>query len=388
MFVQRKNTYLEEAFHKKGTYMKRKPPRSFTLFVGLFAFAFFMGCTATADQNSVINFFEEDMPGLIEDIDWTFNNADFTYLFFSDLHNGWRNLDRMIDVANTVNVDAVINGGDTVLKYLNDPDTDFSWYPTKVQQINADYIVAVGNHDMWDSSYWSKADLVLTYDMILSPVMNHLTNVSQPDKAKAQGLCYYYYDYQNIRIIVLNAMTGDDSVECWDVAQNEWLKKTLDNALKQNQQVICVTHAPFQKDIALRDSALNWNSVDDYRVKVDYDNIHTHMDAVRLVQNYIDNGGTFICWLSGHTHVDEVLEAKGYEGQMMFGIASARYSFHDDGEITDDKEEPWFYCFDLMGIDIQHGQLRRVRLGWNMDNSMKVRNTLCYDYLNGNIVSD
>ena len=368
--------------------MRRKISIIVLLFIWLLVSAVATGCIATAEQSEELAFFEQDVPGLINNIDWAFNNADFTFLFFSDLHNGWRNLDKMIDIANATEVGAVINAGDTVLKYLHDPDTDFSWYPSMVERINAAFLPAVGNHDVWDSAYWQKAESIQSYNMIIFPAINGLSNVSQPSQAGEQGLCYYYYDNQRIRIIVLNAMAGDDSVEFWDSAQSEWLEATLDDALKYKKQVICVTHAPFRKDIALRDPLLNWNSVDDYRVTDDYDNIHTHMDAVQIVQNYIDDGGTFICWLSGHTHVDEVIEAEGYEGQIMFGIASARYSFHDDGEITDDKENPQFYCFDLIGVDTKTGLLRRVRLGWNVDKSMRTRNTMCYDYFNGYIVSD
>lgn len=107
------------------------------------------GCAAVADQPEALVFFTNDRPELIDDIDWAFKNADFTFLFFSGLHNGWRNLDKMIDVANATDVDAVINAGDTVLKYLYDTDTDFTWYPSMVQEINAAFLPAAGNHDVW-----------------------------------------------------------------------------------------------------------------------------------------------------------------------------------------------------------------------------------------------
>lgn len=82
-------------------------------------------------------------------------------------------------------------------------------------------------------------------------------------------------------------MAGDDSDEFWDDSQKEWLEDTLNDALKQKLPVIYVTHAPFWKDIALRDAGLNWNSVDDYRVQDDYGNIHTQMDAVNLFRTLL-----------------------------------------------------------------------------------------------------
>ena len=72
----------------------------------------------------------------------------------------------------------------------------------------------------------------------------------------------------------------------------------------------------------------------------------------------------------------------------MLGIASARFSFHEDGLVTDDKDSPNFYCFDYIGIDTERGLMKRIRFGWNTDSSLKERKVFCYDYFNDAIISE
>lgn len=291
----------------------------------------------------------------------------------------------MIDVANELKVDAVINAGDTLLKYLDDPETDFSWYAEMIKNFKADVITAVGNHDVWVEEYWKRGDANAVYQTILTPVLKNMEGVCLPEGAEEQGLCYYYKDYQQIRVLVLNAMSGDESVDFWDEKEAEWLRKTLNDALVNNLYVICVSHVPFENEICLRDPSLSWNSYLDYHSG---DGLYTNPKAIEIVQSFIDAGGSFICWLSGHSHVDEVLEAEGYEGQLMLCVASARYSFHGDGVYYEDKYDPRFYCFDYIGVDIKRGLLKRMRFGWNMDASLKTRHAFCYDFINHVILTD
>lgn len=337
-----------------------------------------------ANIDSIEFFFGND-PQMVNEVNEILC-SDLSFVYFSDLHNGWRNLAKMIEVSNELGVDAMINAGDTVLKYLHDSDTDFSWYSSMIEELQADMIISVGNHDVWDDEYWKIADSKTIYTDIILPAISKITGVCQPEDALDQGLCYYYKDYKNVRIIVLNAMSGDESVDFWDEREAEWLKTVLVDALQNNKQVICVSHAPFSKDIVVRDNTSNWNSCFDYSTSEEYDGIHTNNEAVDIVQAYIDNGGIFICWLSGHTHSDELLTATGYEGQLMIGISSARYSFHDDGEVCEDKTKSQFYCFDYLGIDLDEGLLKIVRFGWNQDISQKKRKVLCYDYINKQII--
>ncbi|MBQ6670254.1 MAG: metallophosphoesterase [Firmicutes bacterium] len=336
----------------------------------------------TSEQTRTLEFFTEGQEGLLDRINKIYSCSDYTFVFFSDLHNGWRNLIKMLDTANTLRVNAVINAGDTVLKYINDSETDFSWYTSMIGESKVDVLTAVGNHDVWENGYWIKAEPNLTYREIIKPVIKNVDWIIQPDGAEENGLCYYYKDYGHIRVIVLNAMAGDPSVAFWDDNEANWLKAVLSESLKEKKHVICVNHAPFNKEISIRNQDYNWNSIEDYRLLVDYDNICTENEALSIVQEYINNGGVFICWLCGHTHVDEVLQASGYPGQLMLGIASARYSFHSDGLVSEDKNDPSFYCFDYLGINEEDGMLYRTRFGWNIDSSLKVRDFFAYDYIN------
>lgn len=338
------------------------------------------------NTKEALGFFVNNNNELANQIYETKLNSDVELIYFSDLHNGWRNLAKIIDVSNDLKVDAVINAGDTVLKYLDDPSTDFSWYLPMINNLNSDMITAIGNHDVWVNKYWEKADSVLIYDRILAPALNDIHDIYQLLKAVEKGLCYYYKDYQAVRIIVLNAMSGHESVEFWDEKEAIWLRKTLDDAKSKKKHVICVTHAPFPKDIILQERISTRNSSIDYKSQNDYDNIFTHIEAIKIIQDYIESGGIFICWLSGHLHVDEVLQTNGYNNQLMINIASARYSFHDDGIIIDDINSPYFYCFDYIGINTKDGIIKFIRFGWNRNMTSKSESNFKFNYLNHNII--
>ena len=181
-------------------------------------------------------------------------------------------------------------------------------------------------------------------------------------------------------------MSGDSSVYHWDKDESSWLKEVLSDALIKSMHVIIVNHTPFPKNIALRDSSLDWNSYIDYRAWEKSDQLCMEIEAIQIIQEYIDNGGILICLLTGHEHIDNILTAKEYEGQLMINIASANHSKHDDGNTTEDASSVFYDCFDLCGVDIENGVLKILRIGWNIDSSFRIREKLCYDYINNHIL--
>lgn len=315
-------------------------------------------------------------------------NASFKFAFFSDIHNSSTNAERIVDFAEEKNLDCIINGGDTVQNYLNDPNNNFDWYATLLSGSSVDILSAVGNHDVWDGAYWTKAASTDIYNAIVAPIISNFSDIQQPSGAAESGLCYYYKDYSSVRVIVINAMTGDNSVKFWDSTEATWFGNVLTDANTNSKHVIVCNHAPFPKAIALRDEKSNWNSYIDYRTNASYDAIVTETDALSLINTFISGGGKFIALLTGHTHIDNILTATGYDGQFMINIASAKYSYHADGIAYSNTDSQYYDCFNYCVVDTTNGILKLKRIGWNMDASLKERKTLSYDYFNHKLLHE
>lgn len=307
-------------------------------------------------------------------------NATFKFAFFSDIHGGSVNAQHIVDFAEDNNLDCIINGGDTVLNYLNDPNNSFAWYATLLSGSSVDILSAVGNHDVWDGAYWTKAASTDIYNAIVAPIISNFSNIQQPTGAAETGLCYFYKDYGTVRVIVLNAMSGSSSVSFWDDTEKTWLNNVLADAITNSKHVIICNHPPFATSIAVRDEKSNWNSYIDYTTMSNFDGIVTNTEVLGCINTFISGGGKFICMLTGHVHVDSILTATGYNGQFMINIASAKYTNHPDGLYYSNPESSYYDCFDYCVVDTTNGILKLKRIGWNMDASMKERRTLSYNY--------
>lgn len=315
-------------------------------------------------------------------------SATADFVFFSDIHDGSTNFNKIIDYAEDNSVDAILNGGDTILKYLNDAEHPMTWYTDGITASSVDILSAVGNHDVWDGAYWTKADAVDVYNAFIAPIVAKYSDIVQPTGASTNGLCYYYKDYSSVRVIVLNAMAGDSSVNFWDTTQANWLTSVLSDAKTNSKHVLIVNHAPFQKTIAVRDERLHWNSYIDYTTLSTYDGLRTTPDAVQIVKNFIDSGGMFVGWLTGHLHFDNVITATGFDKQIMFNIATANNAIHNDGVSYTDVTSQYYDCFNHIAVDTAKGLVKMIRVGWNTDYSIKTREELCYDYINGKLLTD
>lgn len=309
-------------------------------------------------------------------------NSANKFIFFSDVHGSQINVQRIIDFANAVGVDAVVNGGDLVSDLISE---DITWYNTLVNSLNTDMLMCVGNHDMW-TTYWENANAVDVYNKFISTVASKVSNLIQPAEASTNGLCYYYKDYGDLRVIVLAAMTYTGNNMQWTAEQLSWFVSVLNDAKTNDKSVICVNHAPFVKNNVTIDTDNPLNSYVDYKTYSSFDGIHTNEQAVSAVSDFINGGGSFICWLSGHTHADYVMVS---ENQFMIDIASARYNLHFDGysPATSDVSETNFDCFDYIGIDTTNKMVKVWRVGFNQDASMRVRNRFAYDYANKKLLS-
>lgn len=300
-------------------------------------------------------------------------------LHFSDIHGDVENIKRLLYFAEKYNlyISDIIHTGDAVQTYFGN-DNPFA-------EIGGDKILEViGNHecwiqgDTWPSPYNATAAQV--YEKFIAPFISHW-GVTSP----GSNLCYYYKDYSvaNTRLIVLDALHYDSS-------QENWFSSVLASAITSELRVIVATHYPSQTGITGFDCT--FNSITQTIAPVSTPPQGTQIErmpesAFSSVDTFIENGGEFVCWLSGHTHDDFIGVVTGHTNQIQVIISTARcdnkYSdcARTQGTVTQD-------LFNVFTVDGNAKLIKIIRIGSTMDKFMRNRNTLCINYQTKNIISN
>ena len=317
------------------------------------------------------------------------------FLWFTDLHrdlhslrriNAWH--DRYLEYF-----DDMLSTGDQQDTYFTD---SFGWWSDE----GADEVLQlVGNHDAWISkamyeegnyegeivsSYGSKSQFWIfsqkdTYNKYLSHCIG-LWNVIQPESAREEGKCYYYKDYENLRLIVVDSMhygTVDDLDENNVSKQDKWFSSILEDARKNSLSVIVASHFPPSNIIPIECSYTYKNSTGRYSDRL-------NNSAFKRVKSFIDNGGEFVCWLVGHIH-DDVLGILEADVRQLVVICASANSYRNTRAVREigTKAQDSFNC---ISIDTIHKQIYMVKVGadTNADNERKRIIRYNYsDYLDG-----
>lgn len=255
------------------------------------------------------------------------------------------------------------------------------------------FLLAIGNHDVYDHNnevsdnanygdraYWATASE--KYKKYIEPNIENW-NVVQPDNADENGLCYYYKDYDTLdsklRLVVLDGMAFEST-------QREWLTGVLDDAKTNGYAVMIAEHfAPINgaNDVEPFDTAFTSLR---FGIKEDSWANMFLPGATAAVDNFINGGGDFVCWICGHIHYDVVGVVKSHPNQMFIAIGSAKYSSSpiDSGRLMQFKSVD---LFNIMSIDIKNKILSVFRIGDNVDNWLRHRKTMTIDYKNRKLIS-
>lgn len=297
----------------------------------------------------------------------------FKALWISDLHKQQKRFNRAVELLNAWGsgyFDIAINTGDTVQYIMSE---DLSWYNNQANHSNIPIINTVGNHDAYISlgTLGNKTDV---YNNIIAPVASK-TTIVQPAMASTNGYNYYYKDINNvIRLVVLDCMF-------WDNDQLTWFESVLASAKTDSLPVIVCTHAPFDSQYCkLIDSV--WNVGFFKR-----DTVVTSISAAEAVKSFMDNGGTFICWLTGHIHGDEISILPNYGNQLVL----CTNTFEDRGTTCVKNEDDTAYnydCLTFVTVDTTAGLIKLFRIGANIDTSGHMHNGFSWNYNNNELISD
>ena len=310
----------------------------------------------------------------------TIHTSPVVFLHFSDLHGNESNLIRIVSLYNAYSdyVDDVINTGDTILNRFED---DFTFYASRGA---GSFLNVIGNHDAQkrSNSYATETEL---YTKFIGPFISQWGVTSY-----TENKCYYYKDYtgRNLRLIVLDAYNIN-----WNSnnAQITWLESVLADAITRQLHVMIAVHSGLCRksdlDCNFNSMQARWNWLGSN------DNVVTWQGQVdgylgSVVDTFIQNGGKFICWLSGHTHCDVMGFGARHPNQMTINIGSSgnmelvnRVS--DIERVEDTKSQD---CVNMVVVDTFKKQLKLYRIGGDIDRYFRSRKALVYDYDNKEVI--
>ena len=309
----------------------------------------------------------------------------FILAHFSDIHADPLNTPRVGEFfAETYGlIDAKISTGDMVYQSLDD-GMDF-WDESNL----SDVLLAIGNHECATGTptvVYGNATPQAVYEEVMASRISGWS-VTQPENAGSEYLSYYYKDYATwkIRLIVLDL--NHDSTYLSN--QLTWLESVLASAKTSGYSVICASHYQFNAannptivpcSFSLRESTVpqatnNWFIPATYETAVD---------------DFIDGGGEFICWLGGHTHQDFVL-LNSTGKQLCITVTTENFSMENAWSFGDDYRERYHRsqdAFNILGIDTYSKNISIFRIGNNLSRLMNSRNHLSINYANRTILFD
>lgn len=323
---------------------------------------------------NILNFdYKEDIyPVVWKRVGGTILKDDFSCIFLTDIHAQAKRAKIAMDFSNAIQdapLSCVVNGGDTVALHQED---GIAWWNTLVDSSNYPVLSAVGNHDAAISDV-QQATAKQTYDLITAKVAN-TANITQPENASTYGYNYYYKDFNSkVRVIVIDPIF-------WDSTEKNWFESTLNDAKTNNLAIICVTHYPFNSEIMSFPT-----------IKRNYDasfgdNSYTPEDAANAVKDFIDNDGTFICWMCGHTHTDGFGVLENYGHQVVIMSTTQRFGPDASPAKSNDPRDKNYTAFDVIGVDLDSKLIKMTRIGAHIDWHNISHIKLTYNYQTRTII--
>lgn len=316
------------------------------------------------------------------------NNRTLNLIHFSDLHGNSNNLGRLIKFRKEFDdyIDGAICTGDIIRNVFDD---DFMFWLNNDDA--SDILLTTGNHEYYNgeqvaSEYLQQITNLQVYNKFFAPLISNW-DVVQPANAEEKGLNYYYKDYaaKKVRLIALDNFRIDQT-------QEQFVYDALAGARANNYHVVMATHYGKYNTTNIE---CGFNSNYPWGNTWKPDGIDEQLDnIVTAIDNFVAQGGKFVCWLCGHTHVDFFGTILNHPNQLQINISCA-----SDG-IGSNYPDLVLYCdqdrtvgtkgqdlFNIVSIDTTMGYLRLYRIGASIDINCRSRQSLVYDYLNQTLIS-
>lgn len=304
------------------------------------------------------------------------------FMVFSDIHENFYNLRSMLNFYKRYagNINDVVCCGDIL-------DEDFAngsfnyWFDEGASNI----LNCIGNHDSRNKaagnwSYYNEAQCYKRFFVgYENDSWNDETKLNSTPICSSWGaifggsdVCYYYKDYDNVRIVVVDCMHWNNNTN-----QQNWVVNTLEDARVKNLSVIVVNHAvPWVNGWKKFDTGFQniYRSNDGTGKKGGYANGLTD-----YVSTFINSGGKFICHIVGHLHTDDCGVIDG--NQIFIGVQSADFRRTDgDGcgdKILFDKSQD---AFNIVSVDTENKLIRVMRVGNEYDKALRHIGNMVINY--------
>lgn len=285
---------------------------------------------------------------------------------FSDIHGDATNMSRIMEFCNRYrdSIDDILCCGDIHKSYWND---GVEWYSsiTGTDKI----LFTAGNHDYYETestggniTYKTAAEV---YNRFIAPFKDNWGATIVENKN------YYYKDYtaSDIRLIVVDYYD-------WNSEQETWLVNTLLSAKTNGLQVLISSHVPASWDLNFVECPFT-----SYQKRKEPSSLKDTTISQK-VQDFIDYGGIFICYLTGHTHLDAIGTLRNYPAQLNITIdcASSRYSdviVSDVERTVGTKSQD---LFNIFSVNPYNKVIKIMRVGADYDSWLRHINTVCYNY--------
>ena len=296
-----------------------------------------------------------------------------SFVWFSDIHKAQKQWDRAVQLGNyySTKFSFGIHTGDYV-------GSDQSSYETLYQNGVKSVIPllnVVGNHDIYtDFANRTQASKSVTKGIVMPDTSDWGVTWGEGDDPM-----HYYKDFssQKIRLVVLDDYYDTE-------AQTTWLATVLDGAKALGYHVLTAAHETSRPITAWSDNTFCSKDAAALTANGRLNHSSSPYDAV--IKAFKDGGGVHIAHLCGHEHVD--LMGKSANGVLNIVIGSQHGYYADASDAMRISDTVTDDLINVVGINVNLGIIKIVRVGVNTDHYLRSRNVLCYDYINDTTIDN
>ena len=251
--------------------------------------------------------------------------------------------------------------------------------------------MTIGNHDVADPNvsnnyYNGEVSNIDIYNKFMGIMDDTSLNVVRPTNAATLGLCYYYKDYgTRLRLIVVDTAIQDnvwvsDSQhdKSYYEAQCTWLTNVLSDAKTAGRAVVIANHYTSYINELQNVGGFAYPSTPSSP-----ENREIHTEFLNIVDTFISDGGEFITWLCGHTHVDHLGTIVDHSNQLAIAVTTSSYTTYRNVFMNNvvrsagNKSED---AFNMISFDTVNKLIKIVRIGLNYDGFYRKTDAVTINY--------
>lgn len=309
------------------------------------------------------------------------NHNNFTLAHITDIHADvfrYGNFRQFVDTHKDI-INAAVCTGDLV-----DLQNDEQWDAVNGVEGVTEILQVVGNHDRGHQA----GDTLLTDEELVAK-FGITTNT---------GKMYYYRDFGDYRIIVLNQFEADVRSE-YKYSEDEitWLLSTLDSSITAGKHVIIACHIadtfPVSNNIGFYQRYNRWlNNYPPMQSGIEAvidafkrgTSVSTTVSGISVSHTF-SAAGDFLCWMCGHYHGDYIGYSQTYPDQLYLmgncGVCTSPFK-GNMGETNSDLARisgtPTEDCFNIYSFDLADRLVKVARIGANVNDRMTERKMAVY----------